>query len=80
MPAITPVVTLRKLVLSRLKNACVIPSIYVGAIRPMVQNMLMENTLNMKKGKARYPIWMPVHLAQTGNCFPFQKKERSGFL
>ena len=37
-------------------------------------------TPNKKNGKERYPKCIPVHLAHTGNCFPLQKKDLSGFL
>lgn len=80
IPAISPVVTRKMFVLSRLKNACVKPSIYVGNIKAIVHQIFKVNTLKRKSGNVRYPICIPVHLAHTGNCFPFQKKERSGFL
>jgi hypothetical protein len=80
MPAISPVVTLKILLLSRLKNACVSPSMYVDSIKASVHQILSVKTLNINRGKEIYPMCIPVHLAQTGNCFPFQKKDRSGFL
>lgn len=41
-PDITPVITRLMLLLSRLKNACIIPSIYVMLIIASVTQMLME--------------------------------------
>lgn len=36
-------------------------------------------TPKMKKGKIKYPKFIPVHLAHNGNCLPFQKNDLSGF-
>ena len=52
----------------------------MGTINKIVNQKLMDITPNKKNGKERYPKCIPVHLAQTGNCFPLQKKDLSGFL
>lgn len=51
-PAISPVVTLKKLLLSLLKKACVQPSMYVGRINAKVHQMFNENIWNKKNGNA----------------------------
>lgn len=52
IPAISPVVTRKILLLSLLKKACVSPSIYVGNIKAIVHQIFKVKTLNINKGNA----------------------------
>lgn len=54
-PAIIPVISRLKLLLSFLYLNWMNPSAYVGTIKIIVSQMLSVKTLNRKKGKVRYP-------------------------
>ena len=53
------------------------PSINIGIIK--AKDMRISGRQKRNNGmQISIPTASPVHLAQTGNCFPFQKKGRSG--
>ena len=81
MPKNVPVKNRNGLLLNHFVFNCNTPSITKGITKTIHQPQLAYQCKKINNKHSNImPNSSPVHLAQMGNCFPFQKNERAGKL
>ena len=78
IPPNIPVKSRRQLLLSALKINCIAPSTVMGITNVKIKRWCWHFVTHAIKIPRKYPIKIPVHLAQRGNCLPHIKNDLSG--